>query len=217
MNNMHLTIAYNKQVHVIDIDPLSVTVEQVQIRIEQLTNVPVHSQKLVCAKCDFSRSHVLVSDTGLQDYAKIMVLAKAAVSEIQQLNLTGEKQASILRNRLEFIEKYRVEPTKDKRNASADLYTFQHIQALEQFSDNEKAIEILERFRDDSGIQHIMEKYKWNVSVLKEIHPNHESTILGYNQNKGQAIALLLRTDDLKGFRAYDMVKKVLIHELAHM
>jgi hypothetical protein len=40
--------------------------------------------------------------------------------------------------------------------------------------------------------------------------------VLGLNQNKGQKILLRLRTDDLKGFRKYLTIKKVLFHELSH-
>eukprot|EP00744_Colponema_vietnamica_P008740 GILI01012461.1.p1 GENE.GILI01012461.1~~GILI01012461.1.p1 ORF type:complete len:484 (+),score=69.72 GILI01012461.1:99-1454(+) len=40
--------------------------------------------------------------------------------------------------------------------------------------------------------------------------------VLGYNTNKGQSIALRLRTDDLRGIRKYEVIKKTLIHELTH-
>jgi hypothetical protein len=56
---------------------------------------------------------------------------------------------------------------------------------------------------------------KWSVGELLELTP-FEATILGYNRNAGQLIALRLRTDDLSGFRHYDSVRKVLLHELTH-
>ncbi|XP_019162661.1 PREDICTED: uncharacterized protein LOC109159096 isoform X3 [Ipomoea nil] len=37
------------------------------------------------------------------------------------------------------------------------------------------------------------------------------------NKNQGEEISLRLRTDDLKGFRKYQSIKKTLLHELAHM
>lgn len=61
-----------------------------------------------------------------------------------------------------------------------------------------------------------MEKYKWSVQHLTELSPS-ERSILGYNRNKGEVIALRLRTDDLKGFRHYPTIRRVLLHELAHM
>ena len=38
--------------------------------------------------------------------------------------------------------------------------------------------------------------------------------ILGFNKNMGEEISLRLRTDDLKGFRKYESIKKTLLHEL---
>lgn len=35
-----------------------------------------------------------------------------------------------------------------------------------------------------------------------------------YLQNHGEEISLRLRTDDLKGFRKYESIKKTLLHEL---
>lgn len=67
----------------------------------------------------------------------------------------------------------------------------------------------------DKGIVGIMKLHQWRVGSLIELSPA-EKSILGYNRNKGQLIALRLRTDDLEGFRHYDAVRKVLLHELAH-
>lgn len=36
-------------------------------------------------------------------------------------------------------------------------------------------------------------------------------------QNRGEEISLRLRTDDLKGFRKYESIKKTLLHELVLM
>ena len=44
-----------------------------------------------------------------------------------------------------------------------------------------------------------------------------DSCLLGYNQNKGEKIALRLRTDDYGGFRHYHVIIQTLLHELAHM
>lgn len=60
-----------------------------------------------------------------------------------------------------------------------------------------------------------MKARKWSVGELIELTP-FEASILGYNRNAGQLIALRLRTDDLSGFRHYDSIRKVLLHELTH-
>jgi len=101
------------------------------------------------------------------------------------------------------------------RNLDDDKYTFGSIQVLPQFHEQDKARAVLERLKNDKGILGIMKLHKWQVGSLIELSPA-EKTILGYNRNKGELIALRLRTDDLEGFRHYDAVRKVLLHELAH-
>ncbi|GFP96132.1 ubiquitin and wlm domain-containing metalloprotease spcc1442.07c [Phtheirospermum japonicum] len=56
-----------------------------------------------------------------------------------------------------------------------------------------RALELLHKLASDPGIVAIM------------------------NKNCGEEISLRLRTDDLKGFRKYESIKKTLLHELAHM
>ncbi|RKP37513.1 WLM domain-containing protein, partial [Dimargaris cristalligena] len=75
---------------------------------------------------------------------------------------------------------------------------------------------LLHRLQQDRGISAIMTKYRWQVHTLLELSPA-ERSILGYNRNRGEVIALRLRTDDLTGFRAYTSIREVLLHELAHM
>lgn len=96
-----------------------------------------------------------------------------------------------------------------------DKYTFGPIQVLPEFHEQDKARAVLERLKNDKGIIGIMNLHKWQVGALIELSPA-QKTILGYNRNKGELIALRLRTDDLEGFRHYDAVRKVLLHELAH-
>lgn len=101
------------------------------------------------------------------------------------------------------------------RTPEDDKYTFGSIQVLPQFDQQDKARAVLERLKQDKGIIGIMKLHKWQVGSLIELSPA-EKTILGYNRNKGELIALRLRTDDLEGFRHYDAVRKVLLHELVH-
>lgn len=74
----------------------------------------------------------------------------------------------------------------------------------------------------DPGIVAIMNKHRWRVGVMSEMAPVgyvgiSPKCILGLNKNHGEEISLRLRTDDLKGFRKYESIKKTLLHELAHM
>ncbi|KAK8674262.1 hypothetical protein V6N13_112556 [Hibiscus sabdariffa] len=74
----------------------------------------------------------------------------------------------------------------------------------------------------DPGIIAIMNKHRWRVGIMTEMAPVgyvgvSPKCILGFNKNHGEEISLRLRTDDLKGFRKYESIKKTLLHELAHM
>ncbi|XP_042041820.1 uncharacterized protein LOC121787209 [Salvia splendens] len=85
-----------------------------------------------------------------------------------------------------------------------------------------KALELLHKLASDPGIVAIMNKHRWRVGILTEMAPEgyvgiSPQCILGFNKNHGEEISLRLRTDDLKGFRKYEKIKKTLLHELAHM
>ncbi|KAL9258841.1 Protein-tyrosine-phosphatase IBR5-like protein [Drosera capensis] len=90
---------------------------------------------------------------------------------------------------------------------------------------NPPASEALKRMHmlaADPGIVAIMNKHHWRVGIMTELAPVgyvgiSPKCILGFNKNHGEEISLRLRTDDLKGFRKYESIKKTLLHELAHM
>ncbi|KAI9202480.1 WLM domain-containing protein [Polychytrium aggregatum] len=114
----------------------------------------------------------------------------------------------------------RIRPLVSDRLTQQDLqqrqYTFHAIETLPHYRDAHVARSLLERLKNDRGIQTIMKAHKWSVGLLKELDPA-VATILGFNRNAGMEIALRLRTDDREGFRHYDSIRKVLLHELAHM
>ncbi|XP_047153887.1 uncharacterized protein LOC124825334 isoform X5 [Vigna umbellata] len=90
---------------------------------------------------------------------------------------------------------------------------------------NPPAAEALKRMHmlaADPGIVAVMNKHRWRVGIMTEMAPVgyvgvDPKCILGFNKNHGEEISLRLRTDDLKGFRKYESIKKTLLHELAHM
>ncbi|PON44609.1 WLM domain containing protein [Trema orientale] len=85
-----------------------------------------------------------------------------------------------------------------------------------------EALKRMHMLAADPGIVAIMNKHRWRVGIMTEMAPVgyvgvSPKCILGFNKNHGEEISLRLRTDDLKGFRKYESIKKTLLHELAHM
>ncbi|KAL2913777.1 hypothetical protein HK105_206656 [Polyrhizophydium stewartii] len=91
------------------------------------------------------------------------------------------------------------------------------IAPLTEFADSAAAAALLARVRDDWGLRTVMARRGWRIGVLTELHPARDASILGYNRNKGQEIALRLRTNRLDGFRHFRAIVQVMVHELAHM
>ncbi|KAI7866281.1 WLM domain-containing protein [Spinellus fusiger] len=185
--------------------PLSLsTVAVLKQQLQERTGIPTHHQKLLC------KGKILQDDQTLSllPHSKVILMG----SQPHQL-----KEAATLEKRLQ--ERLTLAPKLGnktlKRRPVADKYTFQALSVLPHFPQPDKARQLLERLRDDSGIKAIMCTRQWSVGELTELSP-FEATLLGYNRNKGQLIAIRLRTDDLTGFRHYDSVRKVLLHELTH-
>ncbi|XP_028795018.1 uncharacterized protein LOC114750588 [Neltuma alba] len=85
-----------------------------------------------------------------------------------------------------------------------------------------EALKRMHMLAADPGVVAIMNKHRWHVGIMTEMAPIgyvgvSPKCILGFNKNHGEEISLRLRTDDLKGFRKYESIKKTLLHELAHM
>ncbi|CAK9161423.1 unnamed protein product [Ilex paraguariensis] len=97
-----------------------------------------------------------------------------------------------------------------------------HIPGIELNPPASQALKLMHMLAADPGIIAIMNKHRWRVGIMTEMAPVgyvgvSPKCILGFNKNHGEEISLRLRTDDLKGFRKYESIKKTLLHELAHM
>jgi hypothetical protein len=207
---MDIVITYGKEQHTIPIEPTD-TLADLKLKIEELTSIQPPHQKLIHKLIKpnaTNNDQVLIVDL-LPPNSKILVMGTTQRG-MQQI----EKESRILE-----IRKKRETDTSSKRATTQSPhkeYTFLSLKPLPEFPDHQQALQILAKLRDDPGIQSLMSNHKWKVGELIELHPAHQ-TILGYNRNRGQTIAVRLRTDDLKGFRHLSDVRKVLIHELAHM
>lgn len=122
---------------------------------------------------------------------------------------------------IDDLTQRRPRAASNKKKLTLSDSHFGAITPLEGLPMRDKAYSILLSLATDSGIVAIMRKYGWNVPTLAELYPEgevgiSEVCVLGLNENKGQRILLRIRTDDLQGFRRYDSMRQVLIHELTH-
>ncbi|XBI37367.1 hypothetical protein VPH35_122703 [Triticum aestivum] len=96
-----------------------------------------------------------------------------------------------------------------------------HLPGAELNPPPSEALKRMHMLACDPGIIAIMNKHRWQVGIMTEMAPVgyvgvSPKCIIGFNKNMGEEIPLRLRTDDLKGFRKYESIKKTLLHELAH-
>ncbi|KAI8331323.1 WLM domain-containing protein [Chlamydoabsidia padenii] len=187
--------------------PTSSTVGQVKSKLADETNITNDFQKLMY------KGKLLQDDEQtlaiIPTKAKLILMGTPA-SQVQAIQNQDKKIAN-LRQQRQSIHR----PYQQPRSVRDVKYTFHHISVLAEFQQQDKARQLLERLRDDRGIRAIMAARQWSVNELIELSPA-EASILGYNRNAGQLIAIRLRTDDLTGFRHYDSIRKVLLHELTH-
>jgi len=222
------------------------TVGELGRELEQVTGVadlvllapPPHG-KVPLAQGD--AADVLLADIGIQanniasqgrGKSKCYMVSRGGPTEPQRVALEAqakadERTAGFHEERRRDLQRKRRVP--EKRLLPTGPYVFQSFKPLVIPGLNapgvppaSKALQLLHRLASDPGIVWVMNHHKWSVGVLSEMPPwgkvgVSEYCVLGYNVNKGQEIALRLRTDDLKGFRKYERIRTTLIHELAHM
>ncbi|KAI8087827.1 WLM domain-containing protein [Gilbertella persicaria] len=192
---------------------LASTIEQVKQYLEQESGLPPDSQKLMFKGRILKDDQATLDQLGIKQGTKLM-LTGSLPTQIQQVNQLDKK----IEEQKRLAPSIRLKKNQLGQRQAPDpnaKYTFHKMSVIEEFPHPEKAKKLLEKLRDDRGIRAIMADRKWSVGELIELTP-FEASILGYNRNAGQLIALRLRTDDLSGFRHYDSIRKVLLHELTH-
>ncbi|KAI9306870.1 WLM domain-containing protein [Cunninghamella echinulata] len=213
MSEINFKVSFKGKVYSLNNWSLNSTVGELKEWLSKETAITTECQKLLWKGKMLQDNSATLSSIGLSPEAKLMMMGTSydQIKTIQQLDqkITIQKQVQ------STLNKKKVKPYKKNMTQQDIKYTFHQISVLPEFDQQDKARGILQRLVDDRGIKGIMAHYKWSVGQLIELSP-FERTILGYNRNNGQLIALRLRTDDLSGFRSYDSIRKVLLHELTH-
>ncbi|KAJ8328989.1 hypothetical protein O5D80_002950 [Batrachochytrium dendrobatidis] len=206
---LNLSVSYRaKTILLQNIDPHTSTIDSIKCQIvdSPQTHRLVYKGKSLFPDSSFLIDHI-VPPTSQSKELKLMLLGSSAL-EIDAVHKHDTNHSiRVQQNARAVLARPKLQPPPTYCNT---------IRVLDEFSDKHLAMQLLDRLRRDWGVCTVMHKRGWTVGVLMELHPN-ERAILGYNRNKGQSIALRLRTNDLDGFRHYSTIQDTFIHELAHM
>ncbi|KAF8391621.1 hypothetical protein HHK36_023927 [Tetracentron sinense] len=208
-------------------------------KLQKLTNVKADTMRLLIPRSSDKSSKLI---TPFSDEYSSLSLHEASVFEGKTIRMMGvfedeiEKVSQNAKSDMRIAgfdeeEKRLRQRMLDRPQMSLKLpqgaYIFcdfrtLHIPGIDLNPPASEALKRMHMLAADPGIVAIMNKHRWRVGIMTEMAPEgyvgvSPECILGYNKNHGEEISLRLRTDDLKGFRKYESIKKTLLHELAHM
>jgi hypothetical protein len=217
---------------------LDATVKDLGEELQKLTNIKEDTMKLIVPQiagktskllAPFSTEHSLLSlrETSITEARSILMMG-ASTNEVEEVLKNAEANLRIAGFEDEEKRlKQKVSHGPRVLKLPQGPYIFCEFRTLEipGLKLNPPPSEALKRMHmlaADPGIVAVMNKHRWRVGIMTEMAPIgyvgvSPKCILGFNKNHGEEISLRLRTDDLKGFRKYESIKKTLLHELAHM
>ncbi|KAL5222448.1 hypothetical protein ABZP36_027161 [Zizania latifolia] len=223
----------------VDADP-SCTVKEFGQLLHDLTSVNPETLKLIVPQSTNKGSKLI---TPFSDPYSILTLKEAAITDGKPIRMMGvfndeieEVSDNGKRPDLRIIGFDEEEQRLRQRSSGrpqiplklpqgqyifCDFRTL-HLPGIELNPPPSEALKRMHMLACDSGIIAIMNKHRWRAGIMTEMAPIgyvgvSPKCILGFNKNMGEEISLRLRTDDLKGFRKYESIKRTLLHELAHM
>lgn len=129
---------------------IDATVEQVKQHLEQETQLPVDSQKLMWKGRILKDLEAKLKDLSIQDGSKLMLMGSLPV-QIENVNNLDKKidEQRRLAPSIRLKKKQQQQQRKPSPNAN---YTFHKISVIPEFPFPEKAQSLLERLRDDRGV-----------------------------------------------------------------
>ncbi|GMH12019.1 hypothetical protein Nepgr_013860 [Nepenthes gracilis] len=215
------------------------TLKELGDELQKLTDVKADTIRLIVPQSSNKSSTLFSPFSDEHSYLRLQDTAIAEAKSIRMMGVSENEVDEVLRGAkldlriagFEEEEKRMRLRMSNRSQPSFKLpqgpYIFCAFRTLELpgIKLNPPASEALKRMHmlaADPGIVAIMNKHRWTVGIMTEMAPTgyvgiSPKCILGLNKNHGEEISLRLRTDDLKGFRKYDSIKKTLLHELAHM
>ncbi|ESQ33233.1 hypothetical protein EUTSA_v10003827mg [Eutrema salsugineum] len=233
---MKVSVVWKGNKYTLQIDSGS-NLKDLGYELMKLTGVTAETLRLIVPRLNEKGSRLFLP---FSDEHSSLSLQESSIIEdkaIRMMGVSEEEVNGVLKNAmpdmriLGFEEEERRLRQKKLSNTSIKLpqgpYIFCDFRTLQipGIVLNPPASDALKRMHmlaADPGIVAVMNKHRWRVRIMSEFAPVgyvgvSPKCLLGFNKNQGEEISLRLRTDDLKGFRKYQSIKKTLLHELAHM
>lgn len=215
---IHVVVKFGSEKINIACEP-SATIGSIKTKLTEKTGVTIEAMKLIMKGKimldslrvkDFGNATSAMKFTLVGSKPEDVIVPPVDISDVRD-DLSGHSASG---------KRIKLKTTPARRNINTP-YKFGRTEALEGFSDQYKAQQILQDLANDPAILKVLAKHKWSVGALCEMFPEgyvgvSEVCVMGLNQNHGEKILLRLRTDDLKGFRKILSIRSVLFHELAH-
>uniref|UniRef100_A0A1J3GLT6 WLM domain-containing protein n=1 Tax=Noccaea caerulescens TaxID=107243 RepID=A0A1J3GLT6_NOCCA len=233
---IRVSVMWKGNKYTVEIDS-KVILKDLGYELRKLTGVTAETLRLIVPRLNEKGSRLIFP---FSDEHSSLSLQESSITEdktIKMMGVTEEEVNGVLKEAmpdmriLGFEEEERRLRQKKFSNTSIKLpqgpYIFCDFRTLQipGIVLNPPASDALKRMHmlaADPGIIAVMNKHRWRVGIMTELAPVgyvgvSPRCLLGFNKNQGEEISLRLRTDDLKGFRKYQSIKKTLLHELAHM
>lgn len=233
-----VSVIWRGKKFIVEIDSHA-TLEELGSKLLKLTNIKPDTMRLIVSESSTKSSKLLspfsdeYSHLGLQDTSilegksiRMMGASEHEVDEVLQSAKTNSRIAGFDEEEKRLRQRMLNGPHASLKLPQGNYIFFDfrtlHIPGIELNPPASEALKRMHMLAADPGIVAVMNKHRWCVGIMTEMAPIgyvgvSPKCILGFNKNQGEEISLRLRTDDLKGFRKYESIKKTLLHELAHM
>nr|XP_025700306.1 uncharacterized protein LOC112801649 isoform X3 [Arachis hypogaea] len=215
------------------------TVKDLGQEMQKLTNVQEDTMRFIVPLSSGKNSKLLAPFSVEHACLSLLETAITEAKTIKMMGVSSNEVEEVLQNaKANFrIAGFEDEEKRMKQRVShgsrfslklpqgpyifCEFRTFE-IPGIELNPPPSEALRRMHMLAADPGIIAVMNKHCWCVGIMSEMAPvgyvgKSPKCLLGLNKNQGEEISLRLRTDDLKGFRKYESIKKTLLHELAHM
>ncbi|KAL2493581.1 DNA-dependent metalloprotease WSS1-like protein [Forsythia ovata] len=231
-----ISVIWQRERFIVDINP-GATLKELGNKLQELTHVKADTLRLL-VPTDAS-SKLLYPFSEEHSCLSLEAISVLKAKSIRMMGVSKEEVDEVLNNgkadlRIAGFDEEEKRLKQRKSDGHQTLlklpqgsYIFSDFQTLnipgiQLNPPASEALKLLHMLASDPGIVAIMNKHRWRVGILTEMAPVgyvgvSPICVLGVNKNHGEEISLRLRTDDLKGFRKYESIKKTLLHELAHM